>query len=148
MPLYFNCRNVLMSALKIIFKKPVNVSTLLGKTAESAFEKVNRWKKNVNNMNSILFKRSELSELKSLVYNTCGINLHEGKLELLKSKVAKRMRMTHMNVQDYLSHLRSNEREVIEFIDTITTNHSFFYRENKSIEYIVKTVRRPPPNGK
>jgi len=89
-------------------------------------------------MNSILFKPSELTELKALVYKTCGINLHEGKLELLKSKVAKRMRLTQMNVQEYLSHLRSNEREVIEFIDTITTNHSFFYRENKSIEYIVK----------
>ncbi|WP_035238509.1 CheR family methyltransferase [Desulfobacter vibrioformis] len=89
-------------------------------------------------MNSIRFKPSELTELKTLVYKTCGINLHEGKLELLKSKVAKRMRLTQMNVQEYLSHLRSNEREVIEFIDAITTNHSFFYRENKSIEYIVK----------
>lgn len=89
-------------------------------------------------MNSIRFKPSELTELKALVYKTCGINLHEGKLELLKSKVAKRMRLTQMNVQEYLSHLRSNEREVIEFIDAITTNHSFFYRENKSIEYIVK----------
>ena len=89
-------------------------------------------------MNSILFKPSELTELKALVYKTCGINLHEGKLELLKSKVAKRMRLTQMNVQEYLSHLRSNEREVIEFIDTVTTNHSFFFRENKSIEHIVK----------
>lgn len=89
-------------------------------------------------MNSIRFKPSELTELKALVYKTCGINLHEGKLELLKSKVAKRMRLTQMNVQEYLSYLRSNEREAIEFIDTITTNHSFFYRENKSIEYIVK----------
>lgn len=89
-------------------------------------------------MNSILFKHSELTELKALVYKTCGINLHEGKLELLKSKVAKRMRQTQMNVQEYLSHLRSNEREVIEFIDTVTTNHSFFFRENKSIEHIVK----------
>lgn len=89
-------------------------------------------------MNSILFKPSELAELKALVYKTCGINLHEGKLELLRSKVAKRMRLTRMNAQEYLSHLRSNEREVIEFIDTVTTNHSFFYRENRSIEYIVK----------
>ena len=89
-------------------------------------------------MNSIRFKPNELTELKALVYKTCGINLHDGKLELLKSKVAKRMRLTRMNIQEYLSHLRSNEREVIEFIDTITTNHSFFYRENKSIEHIVK----------
>ena len=95
-------------------------------------------------MNSILFKPRELTELKDLVYKTCGINLHDGKLELLKSKVAKRMRLTQMDVQQYLSHLRSNEREVIEFIDTITTNHSFFYRENKSIEYIVRQFDHHP----
>lgn len=88
-------------------------------------------------MNTIAFTSKEFIELKNLVYQTCGINLHEGKLELLKSKVAKRMRLTKMNVQQYLSLLKSNEREVFEFIDTVTTNHSYFFRENKSIKYII-----------
>lgn len=95
-------------------------------------------------MDSITFTSNEFMELKSLVYRTCGINLHEGKLELLKSKVAKRMRLTKMNFQQYLSHLKSNEREVIEFIDTVTTNHSFFFRENKSIEHIINQLKEYP----
>ena len=99
-------------------------------------------------MDSVTFTSNEFIELKTLVYQICGINLHEGKLELLKSKVAKRMRLTKMNIHEYLSHLKSNEREVIEFIDTVTTNHSFFFRENESIEYIVDHFNRNPQKAK
>jgi chemotaxis protein methyltransferase CheR len=95
-------------------------------------------------MESVTFTSNEFGELKTLVYKTCGINLHEGKLELLKSKVAKRMRLTKMNIQEYLAYLKSNEHEVIEFIDTVTTNHSFFFRENKSIEYVLNRFTEHP----
>jgi len=88
-------------------------------------------------MESIIFTKKEFNELKTLVYKTSGINLHEGKLELLKSKVAKRMRLTGKSLQNYLDYLKRSDREIIEFIDTVTTNHSFFFRENKNIEYIV-----------
>ena len=95
-------------------------------------------------MNSITFTKKEFNELKDLVYIASGINLHEGKLELLKSKVAKRMRLTRKSEQDYLAYLKSNEKEIIEFIDTVTTNHSFFFRENKSIEYIIDQFAQHP----
>jgi len=99
-------------------------------------------------MESIIFTKNEFNELKALVYKTSGINLHEGKLELLKSKVAKRMRLTKKNLDDYLVYLKSNEREIIEFIDTVTTNHSFFFRENKSIEHIVNQFDCHPQKSK
>ncbi len=88
-------------------------------------------------MKSITFTKNEFNELKALVYKTSGINLHDGKLELLKSKVAKRMRSTKKSLRDYLVYLKNNEQETIEFIDTVTTNHSYFFRENQSIEHIV-----------
>lgn len=88
-------------------------------------------------MNSITLSKKQFNELKRMVYTISGINLHSGKLELLKSKIAKRMRMTKKSFNQYLDYLHSNENEVIEFIDTVTTNHSFFFRENKSIEHIV-----------
>ncbi len=95
-------------------------------------------------MESIIFTKNEFDELKTLVYKTSGINLHEGKLELLKSKVAKRMRLTRKSLQDYLVYLKGNDREIVEFIDTVTTNHSFFFRENKSIEHIVTQFNSHP----
>ncbi len=88
-------------------------------------------------MDAITLSKKEFDGLKNVVYTTSGINLHDGKLELLKSKIAKRMRLTKKNLKDYLKFLNSNEIELIEFIDTVTTNHSFFFRENKSIEYII-----------
>ncbi len=91
-------------------------------------------------MNAIALSRKQYQDLKKLVYDTSGINLHEGKLELLKSKLAKRMRATGKSCKAYLSYLATNEREVIEFIDTVTTNHSFFFRENNSIQQIVKDL--------
>ncbi|NOX34063.1 MAG: protein-glutamate O-methyltransferase CheR [Deltaproteobacteria bacterium] len=95
-------------------------------------------------MDSIALSKKEFNDLKNLVYSTSGINLHEGKIELLKSKIAKRMRLTKKSFNDYLKYLDSNEREVVEFIDTVTTNHSFFFRENKSIEYIINQFNRHP----
>jgi chemotaxis protein methyltransferase CheR len=95
-------------------------------------------------MDSIVLTKKDFVDLKNLVYKTSGINLHEGKLELLKSKIAKRMRLTKKSQSEYLSYLNTNERETIEFIDTVTTNHSFFFRENKSIEHIIEQFQLHP----
>ncbi len=95
-------------------------------------------------MNSIVLSKKQFNDLKNMIYVTSGINLHEGKLELLKSKIAKRMRMTKKSCDQYLAYLHHNEGEMIEFIDTVTTNHSFFFRENKNIEYIINQFDRHP----
>jgi len=95
-------------------------------------------------MDSITLSKKQFNDLKNLIYAMSGINLHEGKIELLKSKLAKRMRMTKKSYHDYLDYLNQDKREVIEFIDTVTTNHSFFFRENKSIEHIIETFLNHP----
>ncbi len=95
-------------------------------------------------MDSIVLSKKDFIDLKKLIYTTSGINLHEGKLELLKSKIAKRMRLTQKSYKQYLSFLKSSDTEVIEFIDTVTTNHSFFFRENKCIEYIIQQFDAHP----
>lgn len=63
-------------------------------------------------------------------------------MELLKSKIAKRMRNTNISsYQDYLKYLSKNKDEITEFIDTVTTNHSFFFRENGSIQAMVRALQ-------
>ncbi|MCP4117331.1 MAG: protein-glutamate O-methyltransferase CheR [Desulfobacteraceae bacterium] len=85
----------------------------------------------------------DFNELSQLVYNECGINIHKGKLELLKSKIAKRMRITKISSTSlYLQHLKKNKSEITEFIDTVTTNHSFFFRENRGIEAIIEHLSK------
>lgn len=95
-------------------------------------------------MNAISLSKKDFLDLKNLIYASSGIHIHEGKIELLKSKIAKRMRITKKNYANYLSFLHTSQREIIEFIDTVTTNHSFFFRENRSIAYIVEQFRSHP----
>lgn len=89
-------------------------------------------------MGTIQLTAKQFTDISKLIYHESGINIHHGKMELLKSKIAKRMRMTGIRDSNaYISRLKSDRVEVSEFIDTVTTNHSFFFRENKSIEYVV-----------
>jgi chemotaxis protein methyltransferase CheR len=56
------------------------------------------------------------------------------------------MRMTKISsVSDYISLISSNPDEFTEFIDATTTNHTYFFRENKHCEYIIKTLDRKKP---
>ena len=80
----------------------------------------------------------QITKLIKMVYQASGINLHDGKKELLKAKIAKRMRVVKINsVSDYLDFLMNDSSEFLEFLDTVTTNHTFFFRENKGCEYLV-----------
>ena len=83
----------------------------------------------------------DYQSLYKMVYDASGINLHEGKKELLKAKIAKRLRATKISsANEYLKVLKNNENEFIEFIDTVTTNHTYFFRENTGCEYLVNLL--------
>jgi chemotaxis protein methyltransferase CheR len=70
-----------------------------------------------------------------LVYRECGINLHEGKKQLLQARLAKRLRHTGIqSVSEYLDFLADDSGELIHFLDAISTNHTFFFRESQHFE--------------
>ena len=78
--------------------------------------------------------------LRDLVYQESGINLHEGKLELLRARLAKRMRITKIkSVKNYIELVKNDEQEFTSFIDAVSTNHTFFFRENHHCEFIINT---------
>jgi chemotaxis protein methyltransferase CheR len=73
----------------------------------------------------------QFNQFRKLVYHECGINLHDGKQQLLAARLAKRLRVTGIsNVDEYLRILESDSRELINFLDAISTNHTFFFRES------------------
>ncbi len=68
---------------------------------------------------------------RELVYRECGIDLHEGKQQLLMARLSKRLRKTGIaQVEDYLRVVASDGDERIRFIDAISTNHTYFFRED------------------
>jgi chemotaxis protein methyltransferase CheR len=74
-----------------------------------------------------------------MVYQKCGINLHEGKKELLQARLNKRLRATGVaTYREYYDHITSdgNDNEIIHFLDSISTNLTYFFREPRHFEFL------------
>ncbi len=73
-----------------------------------------------------------------LVYREIGVNLTEDKRELLNARISKRLRTQNVNPEDYFKMIQKDPDEMRAFLDAISTNHTFFFRESKSFGYLDK----------
>ncbi len=74
----------------------------------------------------------DFEKFSKLVYELCGINLHEGKKELVKARLGKRLREgNYKTFKEYYHYVTTSEGgdELIAMIDSISTNLTSFYRE-------------------
>jgi chemotaxis protein methyltransferase CheR len=81
----------------------------------------------------------EFSHISELVYKHCGINLHEGKKELVRSRLAKYVREGNFqNFEEYLHHVLEDRtgRAFSEMVDSISTNLTSFFRERQHFDYL------------
>jgi chemotaxis protein methyltransferase CheR len=77
-------------------------------------------------------KDVDYQKISRLVYEHCGINLHEGKKELVKARLGKRLKEGNFkSFGDYYRYVITNEgtEELISMIDSISTNLTYFFRE-------------------
>jgi chemotaxis protein methyltransferase CheR len=87
-----------------------------------------------NDMPNSLFQ-----QYSRLVYEQCGINLHEGKKALLQARLNKRLRMTGIDsYKEYYEFITSgvNPGEFVNFLDSISTNLTFFFREAQHFDFL------------
>lgn len=64
-------------------------------------------------------------QIRDTVYKHCGINLHDGKKELVRSRLAKRLRKYNKtSYAEYLDNVLSNPNgsAFCEFINSLTSN--------------------------
>lgn len=74
----------------------------------------------------------DYERISRLVYEQCGINLHEGKRELVKARLGKRLREGNFkSFGAYYSYVTTDEGtdELISMIDSLSTNLTYFFRE-------------------
>ncbi len=74
-----------------------------------------------------------------MVHRHCGITLHDGKRELVKARIAKRLRATgHGSIPEYLKAVETDAsgREFIELIDAMSTNLTSFFREENHFVHL------------
>jgi chemotaxis protein methyltransferase CheR len=92
----------------------------------------------------ISIKEKELNGLVDYVRNNFGINL-EKKRKLIETRLENHLKeLGYERYEDYLNHLFMNTSadEIKKLINRLTTNHTFFMRENSHFEYL-KTVVLP-----
>jgi chemotaxis protein methyltransferase CheR len=81
----------------------------------------------------------EFRRISDLVYEHCGINLHDGKKELVRARLAKRLREGNFKTfSDYIRYVTEDPtgREFSILIDSLSTNLTKFFREDQHFEFL------------
>jgi chemotaxis protein methyltransferase CheR len=88
-------------------------------------------------------KDTEFRKIKNLVYEHCGIYLSDAKKELVRTRLSKRLRQVKISsFRDYLEYVLNDStgREFTILIDSISTNFTSFFREQKHFDYLKKEL--------
>jgi chemotaxis protein methyltransferase CheR len=90
-------------------------------------------------MNLELTER-DYQNFREFIYQKSGINLHEGKKELLKARLMKYLRHSGFrSIGEYYKYLVQNDdtgEECVNLLDTVSTNLTYFFREPKHFQFL------------
>ena len=86
----------------------------------------------------------EFRLLRDFVYQLCGLNFTEDSKYLLEKRLGKRLQLHNLKTfKDYYYFLRYNpnkDQELSEVIDQLTTNETYFFREDFQLRTFVEDI--------
>jgi chemotaxis protein methyltransferase CheR len=91
----------------------------------------------------VILTEDDFSRISQIVYDHCGINLHDGKKELIRARLSKKLRLGGFRTfSQYMEHIAEDEtgREFSDFIDVLSTNLTSFFRERQHFEYLSQVL--------
>ena len=86
---------------------------------------------------------ADYEQICRLVYDRSRINLGPDKQELVAARLGKRLRALNLSsYHEYCRFLKTAEGldELQNLVDVISTNHTFFFREEQHFQFLVQTV--------
>lgn len=86
---------------------------------------------------------SEFEFIRTLVYEHSRIQLGPDKRELVAARLGKRLRATKTDTIGHYCELLKNgnaDDELAHLIDAISTNHTFFFRENAHFDFLRQQI--------
>jgi chemotaxis protein methyltransferase CheR len=90
------------------------------------------------------FSEADFRHLAKVAYDYAGIALADNKRNLVYSRVSRRLRALRMNsFGQYCEFLASDGREIESFINSISTNHTKFFREAHHFQHFRTHVVLP-----
>ena len=87
--------------------------------------------------------RAQFEALRDLLGTTCGIRLHDGKSELVRSRLLRRLRALGLGSFDaYVARLDGPDgaAERVALIDALTTNTTSFFRETHHFRHLAEAL--------
>ncbi len=92
---------------------------------------------------SLKLSEAQFNEISDMVKGLCGINLHDGKKELVKARLTKRLRKLHFHdFAEYIAYVTSDTSgiELTAMLDALSTNLTSFFREPEHLDYLGREV--------
>lgn len=93
---------------------------------------------------------NDYEQIARIIYQHSRIHLGDGKRELVSSRLGKRLRATGCETySEYCALLGrlEGESEINHLVDAISTNHTFFFREQKHFTFLEETVLKEFQNN-
>ncbi len=90
-------------------------------------------------VDNVVLSDRDFRRISDLIYSHCGINLHEGKKELVRARLAKRLRQGGFrSFPEYMRHVMDDKTgtEFSLLVDSISTNLTAFFREPKHFDFM------------
>ena len=84
----------------------------------------------------------EFDKFAKLVYAECGIFLKDSKITLLSNRLRKRLQALNLKsfqeYYDYIQKLKDKSVEIIELIDVVSTNETYFFRNERHFDALMQ----------
>jgi chemotaxis protein methyltransferase CheR len=93
---------------------------------------------------------AEFRHLAELVYRVCGIHLRDGKQDLVKARLGRRLRALGLtSFSEYFTYLQNDPSgtELAEMVDLITTNKTQFFRDAAHFDFLHRRLEEGWPAG-
>lgn len=85
----------------------------------------------------------EYTAIADFVHKTAGINLKDGKKELVRTRLSKRMRSLRMtSFKDYFKYVTTDQsgEEIVFLLDALATNLTSFFREPQHFQFMAQKM--------
>jgi len=101
-------------------------------------------KANINKIYKETLKERDFFKLQNLIEKNYGIKMPISKKDMLESRLRKRLKaLSITSFSDYCNYLFSSEgqkNELVNMLDTVTTNKTDFFRESEHFDFLVKSI--------
>jgi chemotaxis protein methyltransferase CheR len=92
--------------------------------------------------------QAEFAQFQRIIYDIAGISMADTKKVLLVGRLGKRLRLHNLGTYtEYLRLIKSDPLEQQTMVDLLTTNETYFFREEAHFEFLTNTILANHPDG-